>query len=71
MHLGNRSSNRVEGPHSSLKTALGTSSGKLALVSHKVDLWAAEKVSEIYRANQTYMICTGCMKIKNYTNHDQ
>ncbi|PHZ12623.1 uncharacterized protein RHIMIDRAFT_251567 [Rhizopus microsporus ATCC 52813] len=43
MHLGNRSSSRVEGSHSSLKAALGTSSGKLALVSHKVDLWAAEK----------------------------
>ncbi|CEG77314.1 hypothetical protein RMATCC62417_12090 [Rhizopus microsporus] len=43
IHLGNRSSNRVEGSHSSLKAALGISSDKLALVSHKIDLWAAEK----------------------------
>ncbi|CEG67183.1 hypothetical protein RMATCC62417_03649 [Rhizopus microsporus] len=43
LHLGNRSSNKVEGSHASLKIALGTFSGKLALVLHKIDLWAVEK----------------------------
>ncbi|OAD81168.1 hypothetical protein PHYBLDRAFT_161797 [Phycomyces blakesleeanus NRRL 1555(-)] len=38
-HFGNRTSNRAESSHASLKHALGTSSGKLKTVTMKVVKW--------------------------------
>ncbi|OAD71775.1 hypothetical protein PHYBLDRAFT_72743 [Phycomyces blakesleeanus NRRL 1555(-)] len=39
-HFGNRTSNRAESSHASLKHALGTSSGKLKTVTMKVAKWS-------------------------------
>jgi hypothetical protein len=45
-HMGNRTSNRVEGAHSAIKSALGNnSSGKIASVTAKIDRWYCKKVN--------------------------
>ncbi|OAD76498.1 hypothetical protein PHYBLDRAFT_165024 [Phycomyces blakesleeanus NRRL 1555(-)] len=45
-HFGNRTSNRAESAHSSLKHSLGTSSGKLKAVTLKVKKWYDELVAD-------------------------
>ncbi|CEI94131.1 hypothetical protein RMCBS344292_08352 [Rhizopus microsporus] len=45
IHLNNRSSNRAESTHSSQKRYIQTSSGKLDLVTKKLDYWAKERPS--------------------------
>ncbi|OAD73104.1 hypothetical protein PHYBLDRAFT_169358 [Phycomyces blakesleeanus NRRL 1555(-)] len=45
-HFSNRTSNRAESAHSSLKHSLGTSSGKLKTVTLKVKKWYDELVAD-------------------------
>ncbi|OAD65674.1 hypothetical protein PHYBLDRAFT_175852 [Phycomyces blakesleeanus NRRL 1555(-)] len=45
-HFGNRTSNRAESAHASLKHSLGTSSGKLMTVTLKVKKWYQELVDD-------------------------
>lgn len=43
-HFGNRSSNRVEGSHSSLKRFIKSSSGTIVMVTEKIDQWYRQRV---------------------------
>ena len=44
-HKGNRSSNRVESSHSSLKRYIRSSSGTIVLTTEKIDQWYKRRVS--------------------------
>lgn len=66
-HMGNRTSNRAEGTHAAMKTALGNvSSGGLWTVTGKIDMWYRRRVrytyfnlnylSEDYETNSFYFI---------------
>lgn len=45
MHMGNRTSNRVEGTHAAIKSHSGTSSGRMAIVTEKIMTWVKKRVS--------------------------
>lgn len=45
MHMGNRTSNRVEGTHASIKSNNNTSSGRMAVVTEKIMNWVKKRVS--------------------------
>lgn len=45
IYLNNRSSNRAESTHSSQKQFIQTPSGKLDLITRKLDSWAKERLS--------------------------
>jgi hypothetical protein len=49
-HMGNRSTNRVEGTHASIKMHNGTSSGKLDLVTTKITEWWSIRVPNLLLA---------------------
>ena len=44
-HMGNRSTNRAEGAHGNMKFHMGTSSGRLEIVTSKVVEWWELRVS--------------------------
>lgn len=44
-HMNNRSTNRVEGTHAAQKHYTRTSSGKIALVTEKLNQWERIRVS--------------------------
>ena len=44
MHMGNRTSNRVESTHANIKRSNNTSSGSMAVVTEKIDLWIKKRV---------------------------
>lgn len=45
MHMGNRTSNRVEGTHAAIKFHNGTSTGRMSVVTNKIMAWVKERVS--------------------------
>ncbi|KAG2201556.1 hypothetical protein INT47_007433, partial [Mucor saturninus] len=51
MHMGNRTSNRVESTHANIKRSNNTSSGSMAVVTEKIDLWIKKR--EDYRNLQS------------------
>ncbi|OAD66495.1 hypothetical protein PHYBLDRAFT_175043 [Phycomyces blakesleeanus NRRL 1555(-)] len=56
-HFGNRTSNRAESAHASLKHSLGTSSGKLNTVTLKVNKWYEELIA--YHKHRLMVECLG------------
>jgi hypothetical protein len=48
MHMGNRSSNRVESTHANIKRNNQTSSGSMTIVTEKVNLWIKKRVRVIF-----------------------
>lgn len=47
MHMGNRSSNRVESMHANIKRSINTSSGRMSVVTKKINNWIKMRVSVI------------------------
>lgn len=44
MHMGNRTSNRVEATHANIKRNNNTSSGSMAVVTDKINMWIKKRV---------------------------
>ncbi|KAG2199368.1 hypothetical protein INT47_001550 [Mucor saturninus] len=44
MHMGNRTSNKVEPTHANVKRSNNTSSGRMAVVTEEIDLWIKKSV---------------------------
>ena len=44
LHMGNRTSNRVEATHANIKRSNKTSSGSMAVVTDKINMWVKKRV---------------------------
>lgn len=51
MHMGNRTSNRVEGTHAAMKHHINTSSGRMGVVTDKIMTWVKERVSPYIKSS--------------------